>query len=45
MIGSTTLAERKNNLATLIPTTGRHDVYLVFSEAGLKIKDFTVSNN
>ncbi|TCC97161.1 PQQ-dependent sugar dehydrogenase [Pedobacter hiemivivus] len=44
LIGTAALAEGNIVTTTLIPTAGRQNLYLVFTQPGLKIKEFTFSN-
>ena len=44
LIGMASLKEGASNFTNLVSTTGKQNLYLVFTEAGLKLKDFTFRN-
>jgi cytochrome c len=44
VIGKTTVAEKSDGVAELTPTTGRKNVYFVFTKPGIKLKELTVMN-
>jgi cytochrome c len=44
VIGKTAVAEKSDGVAELTPTTGRKNVYFVFTKPGIKLKELTVMN-
>ncbi|RZK79062.1 MAG: carbohydrate-binding protein, partial [Pedobacter sp.] len=45
IIGVASLNENKEAVAALKPTSGKQDVFIVFKQSGIKLKEFTFHNN